>query len=89
MGEILWREDELSDWKPFKDQTQIKGTRYLFAKDGDTELRDEALDFTGDEKGCELHLLQLKGSKTGIKNRIELGVIEGEFIIHSNSDQYS
>ena len=88
LGEILWREDELSDWKPFKDQTQIKGTRYLFAKDGDTELRDEALDFTLEmKKGCELHLLQLKGSKTGIKNRIELGVIEGEFIIHSNSSR--
>ena len=90
LGEILWRKDELSDWKNLKNQASLEASQYLFARDSDTELIDEDLDFKLKmRKGCELHILHLKGSNTGIKNRIELGIIRGELIIHSNSNRLS
>ena len=45
LGQIHWRKDELSEWKTLKTQARVEGSQYLYARDGDTELMDQGLDF--------------------------------------------
>ncbi len=86
MGNAFWRNDEISDWEPLKTVNSFKSLSYLHAPEGDVQLLDHELDFRLEmKKGCKLRLLHIKGSKNGLKNRVELEIGEGEFVVHSKS----
>ena len=88
LGSIFLRHDELSDWERLETIEFIKDSPYLYAKEGDGELVDDELGFRLEmKKGCKLRLLRLKGSKNGLKNRVELEIEQGEFVVNSNSSR--